>query len=51
MVGVEEAVSVGATSHTGPSVKPSMGRVVALSTGCGSSWAGGGALLAAARLA
>ena len=30
-------VSVGATSHTGPSVKPSKGRLVALSVGCGSS--------------
>lgn len=30
-------VSVVATSHTGPSVKPSRGRVVALSVGCGSS--------------
>lgn len=44
-------VSAVATSHTGPSVKPSRGRLVALSVGCGSSWGSGGACTAAARLA
>lgn len=37
-------------SHTGPSVRPSRGRLVALSVGCASSWAAGSGW-AAARLA
>lgn len=44
-------VSVVATSHTGPSVKPSKGRLVALSVGCKSSAGCEGLLAAAARLA
>lgn len=51
LVRVLGGVSVVATSHTGPSVKPSRGRVVALSVGCGSSWGCEGVWAAAARLA
>lgn len=51
MVRALGGVSVVATSHTGPSVKLSKGRVVALSVGCGSSGGCEGARVAAARLA
>lgn len=51
LVSVLGGVSVVATSHTGPSVKPSRGRVVALSVGCMSSGGCVGRLAAAARLA
>lgn len=51
LVMVLGGVSVVATSHTGPSVKPSRGRLVALLVGCGSSRGDDGPWAAAARLA
>lgn len=40
-----------ATSHTGPSLRPSRGRLVVLSVGCGSSSGCEGTWATAARLA